>query len=259
MIVANVLFACLIPFCQVDLQKSLCLIILFLLNNTALIIILLVAKRRNQQRMNEKAVQLLKFQEGEKERISYTLHDSIGQYVTGLKWGLSQVKRKLPPADQPEVDKLLETCEDVIFELRAISQDLIPSMIKDFGCFPAIRDYLEKQKSIVPFQIEYDMSPEMSKIVFSKEFSINLFRMVQEIIQNALKHSDATHLKLHFGVTPTQLEIVFTDNGKGMSQKKPLSSLSYRTQLFSGSMQDLNLSKGLGFKILFLLRKISNG
>ena len=211
-------------------------------------------KERNS---NESAIQVLKAQEEEREKISFTLHDSVGQYLTVLKWGLSRLKKRTLEAEHDHIDNLSKTCDDVIHEIRAISHDLMPTLIKDFGCWYAIRDYFEKQKQIVPHDIEYVVSPEIELLKFTKEFDINLYRMVQEFFQNSLKHSQATAIKLVILKNDGHLVMNYFDNGKGMDEEKPLpASLSYRAKLFGGEMVRVHYDKGLGFRVTFNLKEI---
>ncbi|WP_408098052.1 sensor histidine kinase [Peredibacter sp. HCB2-198] len=206
---------------------------------------------------NESAIQVLKAQEEEREKISFTLHDSVGQYLTVLKWGLARLKKRTLDVEHEHIDNLSKTCDDVIHEIRSISHDLMPTLIKDFGCWYAIRDYFEKQKQIVPHEIEYEVAPDVEALKFTKEFDINLYRMVQEFFQNSLKHSQATAIKLVFLKRDDQLVLNYYDNGKGMDGNSPLpASLNYRAKLFGGEMTRVHYDKGLGFKVTFYLREI---
>lgn len=212
---------------------------------------------QKERSTNESAIQVLKAQEEEREKISFTLHDSVGQYLTVLKWGLSRLKKRTLDVEHEHIDNLSKTCDDVIHEIRSISHDLMPTLIKDFGCWYAIRDYFEKQKQIVPHEIEYIVNPDVETLKFTKEFDINLYRMVQEFFQNSLKHSQATNIKLGFLKKDDQLVLNYYDNGKGMDGNRPLpASLNYRAKLFGGEMMRVHYDKGLGFKVTFNLREI---
>lgn len=211
-------------------------------------------KERNT---NESAIQVLKAQEDEREKISFTLHDSVGQYLTVLKWGLSRLKKRTLDVEHEHIDNLSKTCDDVIHEIRSISHDLMPTLIKDFGCWYAIRDYLEKQRQIVPHEIGYAADAEVEALKFTKEFDINLYRMVQEFFQNSLKHSQAYAIKLAFLKKDDQLILNYYDNGKGMDEEQSLpASLNYRAKLFGGEMTRVHYDKGLGFKVTFNLKEI---
>jgi len=130
-------------------------------------------------------------------------------------------------------------------------------MIKDFGCFAAIRDYAYQQAAVYPFSIECEYPDAFEKINLKHDFQVNLFRMAQEIIQNAAKHSQAQDLKLSFSKNAESLIMIFEDNGIGMADKGPLPhSLLYRAQLFGGRMTKMPIEKGLKIKVVFYLGDI---
>ena len=211
-----------------------------------------------EKQTNESAIQVFKVQEEEREKISFTLHDSVGQYLTVLRWGLTNLRVKFPQ-EKDHINNLIKTCDDIIHEIRCISHDLMPTLIKDFGCILAIKDYVEKQKQIVPLDMSFNYPLELEGIHFRREFEINLYRMVQEFFQNTLKHSGADQVKLDFKSLPNSIELTYYDNGRGMPKKSQLpASLNYRAKLFGGEMTRVNYDKGLGFKITFSLKDIGH-
>lgn len=207
---------------------------------------------------NESAIQVMQAQEEEREKISFTLHDSVGQYLTVLKWGLSELKVRAPH-EKDHINNLAKTCDDIIHEIRSISHDLMPTLIRDFGVCMAIKDYFEKQKQIVPLSIEFTHSEDLTKARFNREFNVNLYRMVQELFQNTLKHSGARTIKLDLKFKNNKLELNYHDDGKGMASQSPLpTSLNYRAKLFGGEMMRVHYDKGLGFKVIFNLEDIGH-
>lgn len=209
-------------------------------------------------RTNESAIQVLRVQEEEREKISFTLHDSVGQYLTVMRWGLSELKKR-SPSEKDHIDNLTKTCDDIIHEIRSISHDLMPTLIRDFGFCLAIKDYFEKQKQIVPLDMHFTHSAELEGEKFGREFDVNLYRMVQEFFQNTLKHSGAKTIKLDLKKNKNSLELNYHDDGKGMDAKKALpASLNYRAKLFGGEMTRVHYDKGLGFKVIFNLKEIGH-
>lgn len=206
---------------------------------------------------NESAIQIMQAQEKERENISSNLHDSIGQYLTVLKWGLTDLRRQTDQAGKEKFEFLTKTCDDIIHEIRLISHDLMPTLIKDFGCCLAIKDYFEKQKKIIPLKINLKNSLEFEEAKFRREFEINLYCMTQELFQNTLKHSSANSIDLELQIQDNELKLKYYDDGHGMSFDSPFpQSLNYRTKLFGGSMERLKLDRGLGFLVKFNLKEI---
>lgn len=212
--------------------------------------------RLKEKQTNEVAIQLIKVQEEEREKLSFTLHDSVGQYLTVLRWGLSNMKQKAPEYKE-QLENLLKTCDDIIHEIRSISNDLMPTLIKDFGCCHAINDYFEKQKQIVPLKMHFEYDPNLLHFKLRKEFEVNLYRMIQEFFNNTLKHSKASEIEANIKIKNDKLELFYKDNGIGMDPKRPLpTSLSYRARLFGGDMVRLNNEKGLALKVIFSTKEI---
>ncbi len=203
------------------------------------------------------AIKIIKVQEEERERIAYNLHDSVGQYVTALKWGLSSVRNE---ATKDKVIELSKLCESIIKEIRTISQDIMPSLIKDFGCFTAIKNYLSEQSLNYSVQINYAVAPDIQALNFKRDFELNLYRMIQELFQNAIKHSKSTIIDFNFLIENEKLVLIYTDNGVGMRDSDPTPrSLNYRTQLYKGSMLRLKVDFGLKYEMKFDLREVTHG
>jgi signal transduction histidine kinase len=206
------------------------------------------------------AINVLKIQEEEREKISYSLHDSVGQSLTALNWSLNDVEKKLQdPVTKDQVHKLLLLSEDIIQELRSISQDIMPSLLKDFGCVSAIKSYLDERKAFYEFKFHFQFDDEIESLSFKHSFALNLYRMIQELVQNAAKHAHAKNIYFKFLLNKETLELLYSDDGVGYNSKSPLpNSLHYRSQLFKGRMDRNALSKGPGFKFVFSLKEIIN-
>lgn len=218
-----------------------------------------VTEMRNK--INQLTRQTIRIQEEERERIAYNLHDSVGQYLTALKWGLSHLNIEMKDDSKgPKVKELENLSEIVIQEVRAVSHDIMPSLIKDFTCFHAIREYLSTQRKLHDLTINYSWDNKLDEIPYTQEFRVNLYRMVQELFQNALKHSRATVLDLNFTLEKNHLIMVYSDNGIGMNKDATLPrSLNYRAQLYNGFMERLDQDRGLRFRTTFDLTEVTDG
>jgi len=206
----------------------------------------------------ERAAQVIKAQEDERERIAYNLHDSAGQYLTALKWAMSKLTLECEGYVKTRLGELATLCDDVIQEVRLISHDIMPSMLKDFGCFLAIKDYLDKQSKLLAIKIDYHYPVQFEGMKFIEGFDVNIYRMVQEFIQNSIKHSQAKTVKLFFEKEDNKLLMTYEDDGIGMKNGALPRSLMYRAQLFGGRMDRLKRTEGLAFRISFDVEDISN-
>ncbi len=207
---------------------------------------------------SQSTINVLRAQEEERQKIAFNLHDSVGQYLTAMKWELSRLQIESKDYTVREkLGKLLEIADTIIKEIRIISQDIMPSIIKDFGCFVAIKDYFHQQLAVYPFSIKCEYPEEIEKRNFKKNFQINLYRMAQEFIQNAAKHAQAQSLKLSFSITADTLIMAYEDDGIGMDENAPLPhSLLYRAKLFRGRMTRIQTKEGLMITVVFNLSEI---
>jgi signal transduction histidine kinase len=206
------------------------------------------------------AMNIIRVQEGTREKISLHLHDSVGQYLTALKWEINHLMKIV--TEGPIKEKLAsvsEICDAIFKEIRSISSDLMPTLIRDFGCFTAIENYLKEQLNHYPLQIRYENSVLVRQEDLKHEFQLNLYRMVQEFMQNTVKHSQASSVYVSFDEHQGELIMTYEDDGIGMPMDMGLpKSLSYRTQLFNGKMQRIDIYKGLKFKVTFKLEEVKD-
>lgn len=217
----------------------------------------------NEQRVNylsESAQMVIKAQEEERERLAYNLHDSVGQYLTALKWGLSQfileLKDNLPL--KIKAREMGQLCENTMLEVRSISTDIMPSLISDFGIFHAIEDFLNNQKKIYDIEIQYRCSEKVNDYNFRKDFQVNLYRMIQELVQNTVKHARADSVTVSFEIAEKELILIYGDDGTGIKDSQTFPrSLSYRALSYKGIMERLE-KDGLFYKISFNLRDVTN-
>lgn len=195
---------------------------------------------------------LIKAQEEERRRISVNLHDGIGQSLTALRWGLSQIN------DQDEkTKKLLSLCDDSIAEVRNVSNDLMPSSLRELGCFSAIREYLAKQQSFFDISISYWHSQPLETMKFRDGLDVNIFRMVQEFVLNSFKHAKATSMTLVLLKQDDQFILRFEDNGVGMADELPMpKTLKYRTDVMGGQLTRFYDQKTMVFELKVPLKRI---
>ncbi|MDF3078276.1 MAG: domain S-box protein [Sphingobacteriaceae bacterium] len=207
----------------------------------------------NQQKALQAAA--LQAQEKERQRISEALHDSVSQLLYGAKLKLDHNKEA--SEEFPElVKQIKQMLDQAIKETRNISFELAPSILKDFGLASTI-DEMAKRLCTNSLSIS-------STIATCNHLSIalqtNIFRIIQELTNNSIKHSGAT--KLHISIAPgsKSLVIIVTDNGKGFLQSANpdnsgtgLASIKNRISLFNGKMK-IESKPGTGTKVHIALK-----
>jgi PAS domain S-box-containing protein len=185
------------------------------------------------------AAAIFQTEENERKRISELLHDSVSQLLYGIKLNLQQLK-----ADE-ENDNALTTINsllnDAVKETRNISFELAPSVLTDFG-LPVTIEELAKRFSTQQLHIKTKVTGLTSRLSLTIELVI--FRLIQELLNNCIKHSKAD--KVIIGIKKSKLlEIEVKDNGIGFNvteqESRPtgsgLSSIRNRLNFYNGTMR----------------------
>ncbi len=201
--------------------------------------------RRERDLQHEFSRRLNQLQDGERKRIATALHDSLGQDLLIVKNGLHLVIKNLtpgPPAQQ-ELQQLQDVVQQAIEETREISFDLHPHTLDSLGLGKAIDSVARKceHTSGIRFQVE---SGAIDDVLPPGE-TINLFRLVQEALNNVVKHSDATTCTLVIKRRGDMLEIAVQDDGKGFDVASTMNSASEYKGIGLRSMAErVNFLKG---------------
>ena len=198
--------------------------------------LILLVRSRNKAKENQViqeqfSQQLLQTQEDERTRIANDLHDSVGQK-------LNFISRKSQNLKQDEISDLTTK---VIDEVRSISRGLYPVLLTQFGLTESIKqlvlDYDEETDLFFTSEIE---SIDDS---IDKNESLNLYRFVQECINNIIKHADAKAVSISIEKVSNTINVVINDNGNGFdtndAQKRNslgLKTLKERIRILNGKL-----------------------
>lgn len=197
-------------------------------------------------------------EETERKRLSQDLHDSLIQQLSAAKFHINStlaiVKNKKIKPSLNVSDKILK---DAIKEVRTISFNLMPPMLQEFGLLKSITAFATKYKRDSKFEIVKN-SP-LPKI--SHELQLELYRISQELISNAIKHGEANEIKMFISYQNNSLKIIFSDNGKGFDIKKRSNGMGLRN--IEGRIKSRNgatkitsqISIGTTIKILIPINK----
>ncbi len=190
---------------------------------------------------------VLETQEGERRRLAVDLHDSVGQVLSAVKMNMSRLEKQQARLANPPDDAYQEMfgatqgmVNDSIGEIRNIIRNILPPVLRDFGLVAAVRDLCEKIQTNtgIAVQFSYDGEPFRAK----PESEVMLYRVVQELFNNALKHAQASELTVSLVRRGEQLTLTFSDNGVGFDSKKVANGLGLRgmesrIQLLKGELR----------------------
>ena len=194
-----------------------------------------------QQKFSE---DLLLSQETERTRIARELHDSVGQQLT-------LIKKKAQNVEQAEISSLTH---NALEEVRSISRGLHPAVLKQLGLTASIEQLVYDLDS----ETDLFLSSEIDDIddLYNEHESLNIYRFVQESLQNIMKHSEAKTVMIYVKKRSETVVLNIADNGKGfnVAEKEKqhsigLKTLSERIRILGGALS-IKSSVGSGTRII---------
>ncbi|MCD6069265.1 MAG: signal transduction histidine kinase [Bacteroidetes bacterium] len=220
-----------------------------------IVLVLLVAAfvyyniRKNLRVKEEYTRQLLTGQEKERQRISKELHDGVGQHILFLRNQLVKL----------ENESLIASADETLEEVRSISKNLYPNQLEKYGLIAAVDAMIKKLGESSGIFASHDL--EAFKRELSAEQQINIYRLIQECVTNAVKHASATALRITATEAGRNIELVIQDDGKGFDKQKlkqaaqksfGVLNLEERVRLLKGRSA-LETSPGNGTKWTFII------
>lgn len=197
-------------------------------------------------------------QEKERKRIAQDLHDEVGAMLSVVKLNVGRIEKK--SGEQIAKDLAAETktyLDDVITQVRRISRALLPPSLEKLGLFFALEELVNWVNKSDQLNIICWKGGEQARLDIQKELA--LFRITQELLNNAIKHSKANEIviKVRFGVKLLAMSV--SDNGSGfdISEKMTtglgLKNLESRTQIMGGKFK-MKSAPGKGTKAIICLK-----
>lgn len=158
---------------------------------------------------------LLKGQEEERSRLAKDLHDGLGGLLSGVKFSLSNMKDNLivTPENMVVFDRSLDMIDTSIKELRRVAHNMMPEMLTRFGLDEALKEYCNTINAAKLLDVKYQSLGMETRL--DKPTEIIIYRIVQELLNNVLKHAGASKAFMQIIRENDRLSIVVEDNGKG--------------------------------------------
>ena len=209
----------------------------------------------NQHRAQELAGRLISLQDEERGRIAHALHDTLGQSLTLIQ--ITAETTKQSSDDRPDVTQHLteisETAATAHQEVREIVHNLRPAGLDHFGLGHAVKVVVRRLSNSTPIELVADVDPIEGLLTKDEETSV--YRIVQEGLNNVIKHSKATQATISLKRTTDGIEVVIEDNGIGMDVESDadgdgfgLSGISERVRLLGGAFS-IDSTPGYGTRL----------
>jgi signal transduction histidine kinase len=197
--------------------------------------------QRENARLHEFSRRLLESQERERKRMAVELHDSLGQHLLIIKsladLGLRFMNDKKGAKEQ--FDEIAASATSAIAEVRQIAYNLRPIYLEKLGLTAGIEEMLEQVSSASGIQISGAIAPLDGSL--SPDGTINLYRAIQESINNIVKHGNATRASVEVWREGGSIQVTVADNGCGFNPDGPvrrglgLTSIAERVQMLGGT------------------------
>lgn len=193
-------------------------------------------------------------QDQERFRISQELHDNVGSALTGIDYELTHLKNSVALAANSDatLQHLQKFQHEARQGLNAAIHDLSPFSTEEGNWLEAMDTLInELERKGITVNLNVSGQP----LVFSGTAQLNLYRLVQELMQNVVKHSQAKEIFISLNYSSTYFELVFEDDGKGFNVSEQYNgfgfhSLKARTVVLGGDKKVVS-SKELGTKWIF--------
>lgn len=213
---------------------------------------MLLLKKESELKMKQASME---GEEKERARIARNLHDGAGSILSGVKLYLASLENQyIELAGSPSYHDTLRLLNDAVTEIRDTSHNLMPRLLFEEGLNTAVADYCEKlgRNQSVAFAYESVGRPTR----YDPGFELTVYRMMQELLGNVMKHARATHALVQLEFGEEEFAMTVEDDGRGMASGKEgagigLYSLKTRAEAFHGVMEVDSSAEGTSIHIRF--------
>jgi two-component system NarL family sensor kinase len=205
----------------------------------------------HQKEIRTKAI--LEAEEKERRRIAQDLHDGVGQLLSAAKLNLSNLDSKI--ATQTEEQKLamqnaLSLVDDSVKEVRAVSHNMMPNTLIKLGLASAVREFITKLGNAPTLKVDLEIVGLDTRL--DNQIETVLYRVIQEIVNNIIKHAKASQISMQLIRHDTELNIMIEDNGVGFDTNQldnfegiGLKGIQTRIEFLNGSVHfDSSIGRG---------------
>jgi signal transduction histidine kinase len=216
-----------------------------------------IEKKINQQKF--RSVLILEGQEEERKRLAMDIHDGIGQMLTSLKFQIESINLANGAQVQEKISEIQQLITQVIKEVRRVTFNLKPTVLGDYGLQAGLNVFIREIGKLTDTRLEYRVEGD-NDTRLPQKVENNIFRIVQEAINNAIKYSGAARIEVVLCQTENEVVITIKDEGQGFDEKlvearstniesgRGFFNMYERTEYINGRL-DLRSSPGQGTTI----------
>lgn len=150
--------------------------------------------------------------EKERKRIAGDLHDELGPLLSAVKLQISSIEEDNTEGNNKLIEKSNRQIDEIIRKMKEISTNLLPNTLVRRGLEAAVNEFIEKMSEVHPLKISFKAEGKFS---LNQDQEINIYRIIQEITHNTIKHSGASLLIIKLKMIQNKLMLITSDNGAG--------------------------------------------
>jgi len=173
--------------------------------------------RENAESYRLMSARILELQDLERRRIARELHDSVGQYLAGLKISLNQIEASVPSNQQAAIREAAGLAECAIQEVRTISHLLHPPLLEELGFLSAARWYVDEYGKRSQIRVSLMVDEPVERL--PREIEIALFRVLQEALTNVYRHAAAKSVDVRIVCRSGRVLLSVRDDGRGIPEE----------------------------------------
>ena len=203
---------------------------------------------------------VIEAQEQEQHRIARDLHDHLGPSLSIIKAQVDSIDDSaLSDEDKSIKNDVSAQMQSAITDVRSIAHNLIPKTFTEYGFIRSVKYYILRISEYNTIKINCIL-PEWPDNI-EKSYEITVYRIIQELFQNTLKHSGASIIDLEMNIVNSLVSLKYADNGKGFTSDIKggigIKSITTRSKLLYGTFSfGQTVDKGMCFKLQFNLKKL---
>lgn len=169
---------------------------------------------RLERERHESGWDALKAQEDERKHVAQELHDQIGQALTAVMLQIGRLEKKAPEEIRPELEEAIETTRASLEDVRRIARRLRPEALDDLGLVPALNALVANFAERTGLRIHANLEDGLPPLGAQAELVV--FRIAQESLTNAARHSETSRVNLSLESDSTEIVLRVRDYGRGL-------------------------------------------